>query len=173
MQEPPFPTFFLALLSSKHILALSLELCFQDAIPFVAQSLKHCSHNAFPKPKSTVRLNTAVILHPGSIFSLRVQFIKVGKLRKQVLEAVGHIVFPIRKQSAKNTRCCSALFCYLCGPESQPQDGATHSGWVFQTQRYEKTLPQACPEDHSPAASRVCKLLALIIRVKLVCMIVV
>lgn len=69
-QEPPFPTFLLALLSSKHIPALSLELCYQDAITFVAQSLKHCGHNAFPKLKPTVRFITAVIPLPGSLFSL-------------------------------------------------------------------------------------------------------
>lgn len=104
--------------------------------------------------KSNLQLKNFVLAH-----SLRVQFIKAGKLRRQVLEAVGHIVFTVRKQRAMNTRCCSALFSYLCVPESQPQDGATHSGSVFQTQRYEKKLPQACPEDHSSAASRACQVI--------------
>lgn len=104
--------------------------------------------------KSNLQLKNFVLAH-----SLRVQLIKAGKLRRQVLEAVGHIVFTIRKQRAMNTCCCSALFCHLCGPESQPQDGATHSGWVFQTLCYENNLPQACPEEHSLAASRVCQVI--------------
>lgn len=180
--------------------ALSLELCFQDAIPFVAQSLKLCSHNAFPKLK-TVRFNTAVIPLPGSILSLhffpcymlikyseksnlqlknfvlahslRVQFIKTGKSWRQVLEAVGHIVFRIRKQSAMNTGCCSALFCYLCGPESQPQDGATHSGGPFKLSAMKRTSHRHAQRIILQLLPESVKLLALIIRVKLVCMIVV
>lgn len=81
------------------------------------------------------------------------------EVKEASVKAVGHIVFTIRKQRAMNTCCCSALFCHLCGPESQPQDGATHSGWVFQTLCYENNLPQACPEEHSLAASRVCQVI--------------
>lgn len=122
---------------------------FSTFISFLVMLIKYSE-------KSNLQLKNFVLAH-----SLRVQFIKAGNLRKQVLEALGHIVFPIRKQSAMNTRCCSALFCYLCGPESQPQDGATHSGWVFQSQHYEKNLPQACPEDHSLTASRVCQVISI------------